>query len=360
MHAAEESMTETFEGARWLFTRPDANVTTSSARVRPRRVWAQDVLVRADRLTAKLNAIGVKNHLPEGSIEIATEACERLDAARAAANRVSLRPRPLSNWWRGTLVEAAYQNLHAAEILMASLYDEHQVAAEIPEAVARVEVALDRDDPRRIAALKLQDADPKTPATREQLAKAVQVGFEAADTEHARLRSFRNAVVGSAALLAVIQILFIAYVALHPAFMPVCFAPDDAPRVCATGGETPGPYDLMTVAALGALGGVLSAIVSIRNMQGTSVVYDVPTALAALKLPVGALSALGGLLFIKANFIPGLSNLDTQEQILAYAFIFGAAQQLLIGAVDRQAQELLAAAPSKAAASSRPERGHGT
>jgi hypothetical protein len=137
----------------------------------------------------------------------------------------------------------------------------------------------------------------------------------------------------------------------------LCFVTEpDGTRVCAAGGTAPQGYDLVTVAALGMLGGLLSAIVSIRNMQGTSLAYDVPTALAALKLPVGALSAMGGLLLIKANFVPGLSQLDSQEQILAYAFVFGAAQQLLVGAVDRHAQQLLSAAPSKAASAARPER----
>lgn len=324
----------------------------------PRRIWAQDVLVRADRLQAKLNAIRADNHLVPGHRALAKEAEARLTEAKKAARRLSLRPRPASNWWRGTLVEAAYQNLHSAEILMASLYSDDQMKAEIPEAIARVEVALDRDDPRRIDALRLEGADPGDPVTRERFVKAVQVGFEAADAEHARLRSFRNAVVGSAAVLAIILVGFIVFMGHHPGFMPECFEPEGKPRVCATGGSTPHSYDLVTVAALGALGGLLSAIVSIRNMQGTSLAYDVPTALAALKLPVGALSAFGGLLLIKANFIPGLSNLDTQEQILAYAFVFGAAQQLLVGAVDRHAQQLLAAAPSKAASSARPERDH--
>jgi hypothetical protein len=323
----------------------------------PRRIWAQDVLVRADRLQAKLNAIRADNTLVPGSCELAGEAEARLTEAKKAAKRISLRPRPASNWWRGTLVEAAYQNLHSAEILMAPLYDDDQVAAEIPEAIARVEVGLDRDDPRRIAALQLQDAKPAQPGTRERFVKAVQVGFEAADAEHARLRSFRNAVVGSAAVLAIILVAFIAYVWQHPGVLPLCFITEPGnTKVCAAGGNAPQGYDVVTVAALGILGGLLSAIVSIRNMQGTSLAYDVPTALAALKLPVGALSAMGGLLLIKANFVPGLSQLDSQEQILAYAFIFGAAQQLLVGAVDRQAQQLLAAAPSKAASSGRPER----
>jgi len=323
----------------------------------PRRIWAQDVLVRADRLRAKLNAREADQPLSPGDRKIANEAHARLDAARCAALRVYPRPHRLSNWWRGTLVEAAYKNLHAAEILMASLYNDTQVAAEIPEAIARVEVCLDRDDPRRVAALRLHGAEPKDPGVKEGFVKAVQVGFEAGDAEHGRLRSFRNAVVGSAAALALILVVFIVYVAFNPSFMPMCFTPDHAGQVCATGSSTPKHYDVLTVAALGMLGGMLSAIVSIRNMQGTSLAYDVPTALAALKLPVGALSALGGLLLIKANFIPGLSNLDTQEQILAYAFVFGAAQQLLVGAVDRHAQQLLSAAPSKASDSTRPERG---
>src|SRR3954453_7909595 len=236
----------------------------------PRRIWAQDVLVRADRLQAKLNAIRADNDLVPGNSMLASEAEARLTAARQAAMRVSLRPRPASNWWRGTLVEAAYQNLHSAEILMAPLYDDVQVAAEIPEAIARVEVALDRDDPRRHAALQLQDAKPEDPVTRERFVKAVQVGFEAADAEHARLRSFRNAVVGSAAVLTGLLSLFIWWAGHHPEYVPECFRPTPGgDLVCATGASSPTQYDLLLVAALGALGGLLSAIVSIRNLYGT-------------------------------------------------------------------------------------------
>ena len=327
---------------------------------RNKRIWAQDVKVSADVLEARLASLTGDPSAVADRVDreaLAAGGRDRLTAARNAALRVDPLPGRVSNWWRGTLIEAAYQNLHSAEILMAPLYDDVQVAAEIPEAIARVEVGLDRDDPRRIAALRLRDAKPADPGTREGFVKAVQVGFEAADAEHARLRSFRNAVVGSAAVLAVILVAFIAYVWEHPAVLPLCFVTEPGnTRVCAAGGSSPQGYDLLTVAALGMLGGLLSAIVSIRNMQGTSLAYDVPTALAALKLPVGALSAMGGLLLIKANFVPGLSQLDSQEQILAYAFIFGVAQQLLVGAVDKHAQQLLGAAPSKAASSARPER----
>jgi hypothetical protein len=75
-----------------------------------------------------------------------------------------------------------------------------------------------------------------------------------------------------------------------------------------------------------------------------------------LKLPLGALCAVGALVAIRGGFIPGFSDLDSQPQILAYAFGFGVAQQLLAGLIDRQAQTLLSQAPGKATASDRPER----
>ena len=47
--------------------------------------------------------------------------------------------------------------------------------------------------------------------------------------------------------------------------------------------------------------------------------YDVPFALALLKVPTGALTAVTGILLLGGGFVPGFSELDTQRQILAYA-----------------------------------------
>ena len=41
-----------------------------------------------------------------------------------------------------------------------------------------------------------------------------------------------------------------------------------------------------------------------------------------------------GYVFIRGEFVPGLSQLDNQPQILAYAFLFGIAQQLVTRLVD--------------------------
>jgi hypothetical protein len=47
--------------------------------------------------------------------------------------------------------------------------------------------------------------------------------------------------------------------------------------------------------------------------------YSLPTALAFLKVPTGALTAVLGIVLLRGQFIPGLSALDTSGQILAWA-----------------------------------------
>jgi hypothetical protein len=322
-----------------------------------KRVWAQDVKVGADVMETKLDALkaGATTWTPADAA-LETGVRSRLQAARDAALRRDPVPGRVSNWWRGTLIEAAYHNLHAAESLIVGLYSPAQVEAEIPEAVARVEAGLGRDDPRRCAAVDLLDGRETDPGRRERLAKAIEVGFGATDSEHSRLRSFRNTVLGGATTLTLAMLVFVGHVSRNAADVPFCFAPAGNDVVCASGSATASGHDVVTVALLGALGGLLAAILSLKNMQGTSVPYDVPQALALLKLPLGALSAIGALIAIRGGFIPGFSDLDSQPQILAYAFGFGVAQQLLTGLVDRQAQTLLTVAPGKASAIARPER----
>ena len=105
---------------------------------------------------------------------------------------------------------------------------------------------------------------------------------------------------------------------------------------------------------LGLLGGALAAAMSIRNLRGTSTPYDVPVALALLKVPLGAFTAIVGLVAIQGQFIPGLSALDSQQQILAYALVLGYAQQVFTDSLDRKAQTLLDGLPAKDAATAPP------
>lgn len=352
----------------------------------PRRVWVQNVDVSVSLLRARLDGLAARRAVATSRLSqpglaparvaqqqerLAAEDAldkhirELLAKASDAANRRDPAPNRLINWWGGRLIEAAYQNLHAAESLMARLYDRDEVVAELPEALARVESGLNREDARARAAASLarRTGSISLDPARAALSKAIEVGHNANDRDHSRLRGFRNAVFAAAALLTALLLAFGFYVAFNHDKVPLCFTPSNAEGlpatwVCPTGefawdadnptvhGPT-SPHDVVVVGLLGLLGGAFSAAIAIRNLNGTTTPYDVPLALAVLKVPLGALTSIGLLIALQGDFVPGLSELDSQGQILAYALVFGYAQQLLSGLLDRHAQGIIATAPGK-------------
>ena len=82
-------------------------------------------------------------------------------------------------------------------------------------------------------------------------------------------------------------------------------------------------------------------VVCPTNQSDPSERYGIPLALAWLKLPTGAITAFLGLLLMRGQFVPGLSALDSSAQILAWALVFGYAQQLFTRLVDQQGQTVL-------------------
>jgi hypothetical protein len=155
----------------------------------------------------------------------------------------------------------------------------------------------------------------------------------------------------------------------RPTLFPLCFAPEEAGRatvVCPTaqsepfvpaGGEaqdgvrtrdidevvaeTASRQDLIVVELVGLTAAAIASAAAIRRIKGSSERYGLPVALAALKLPTGALTAFLGLLLMRGQFVPGLTALDTSAQILAWALVFGYAQELFTRLVDQQGQTVL-------------------
>lgn len=320
-----------------------------------KRVWVQNVAVSAAVLRSRLAVIRARDNGDPAVPAVAETVSALLQRAEDAAYRHNPVPTRWSNWWRGTLIEAAYQHLHAAEAEMAVLYDDAEVEAEVPEAVARAEAGLHRDDPRRAAADALS-AMPPGPGKRALLRKVIETGYGVADRAHSRLRNFRNILLVATLAMTAFVVTFVALVARSPEWVPFCFSQAAGVNACPTGDGAVGPAssDALVVALLGLTGGAVAATVSIRNLRGTSTPYDVPIALAALKLPLGALTALVALIAIHGQFVPGLSTLDSQEQVLGYAIVFGYAQQALTTLIDRRAQDLLGHVPSTDSDAPRP------
>lgn len=320
-----------------------------------RRIWVQHVDVDTARLESRIAAMRKREpRLTPYQESIADAVCSFSHKAWLAANRQDPVPRAIANWWRGTLVEAAYRNLHAARAQMIDLYSPAELRAEIPMVVARANATLHRDDPRRITIDELQQETVEN--LRPRMRRVVADSYERLDLEHAQLRSFRNIVLISACFLVLLLVPTVWFVAENPSFIPFCFPGESSSnganvlqtRHCPTSSgpqAVPTGNDVLVVALLGALGGTTAATLAIRNLKGTSTPYDVPVALAFLKVPLGVLAAILGVVAIQGSFVPGLSRLDSQGQILAYALLFGFGQQALSRLLDKRAQELVEGLP---------------
>jgi hypothetical protein len=350
--------------------------------------WRAHVRASADTLKHELNALpaGRTRAQREFKVAVGDAVQDHLRAAcRFAAwdeeDKDDQGPsvgRQFNEWWTGASCEGAYVNLHEAEIALAQLLPEDEVQAAIPTTVARLQT-MDVTDPRRRAAETLLADNLPRAQRRAAFQSAVRTGLELIDQQHARLRGFRNIVLTTTAGLMLLVVAMCVVGAWKPDAIPLCFGPEpttatgqpaapvqgpvgvacpseEAPPTPGTQPRRlPAPGDVTLVALLGLMGGGLSGALAIRHLQGSSTPYDVPVALSLLKLPSGALLALVGLLFVRGGFVPGLSQLDSQPQILAYAFLFGSAQQLVTRLIDRQAQDILTKVPSKEPTTTRPE-----
>jgi hypothetical protein len=118
-------------------------------------------------------------------------------------------------------------------------------------------------------------------------------------------------------------------------------APSNSVDISDAVAQTVTPLDILLIEFSGFISAALAAAISIRNVRGSSDPYSIPMALAFLKLPAGALTALLGLVLIRAGLVPGIRTLLTSAEIIAWALLFGYAQQLFTGVVDRQARSVL-------------------
>jgi hypothetical protein len=313
-----------------------------------------------------------------------------LKAARQAARAEPLNPRKLLHLPRsGSLRERAMSNLDAAEAHLLNIAPPQYVLGQMPSLLQHARRHLERSDPRReeleriARRLGFNDPDHANPQTadpthyeerqhlvgqeRGQIVTAMRAASSAALREQVRLRSFRNVVVATTVILTLLAIAMAITGWLNPTLVPLCFAPEEAGQatvVCptqrsepfTTSGtaasttsddiddaiqETAKRWDIVIVELVGLTAAAIAGAGAIRKLRGSSEKYGLLAALAALKLPTGAVTALLGLLLMRGQFVPGLSALDTSAQILAWALVFGYAQQLFTRLVDQQGQTVL-------------------
>ncbi|MDY7233267.1 hypothetical protein [Hyalangium rubrum] len=330
--------------------------------------------------------------------ELAQAAEEHLDRALLAVER---RRAPWIH--RGAAIDTVETNINAAICLMLRYMPAAELLGRMPDILATLEEHLPSQDQHRLAVDKLvrnkQATHTLDASERAVIVSAVRSALWAQEREYLRVRSFRNIVY----LLTVLLALIVTGIGITtyriPTMLPMCFNPEDALIVCPTQSvslkllapvpaslskrltaeelgitfaQAARPEDFIVITtleptskelnaaylvgahrgdyllleAVGLIAAAVAAAFTLRQMGGTSVPYSVPLALAFLKLPTGALTAVLGLLLMRGEFVPGLSNLDSSAQIVAWAAIFGYAQQIFTRLIDQRGQAVLNAVGS--------------
>lgn len=331
-------------------------------------VWREEVLAETGRLQLMLTMLS-----PPIEPAQAQEIRDALDSAFwAATGRRRSLWRRLYLAFTGAHVERAWGSIDSAQEALFRLGTDTYRVGQMPRITRRVQDCLPKDDYRRVEFEQVRPTSPMAPIDRERVVAA----FHAANSEtrktHSRIRNFRNLILGCAVVLTIAAVVLGVVGHQRPTLALLCFQPSGQAvcptRVVATDpalpvtGQPPAAlepwqiglydhrtrmtaskWDVLLVELLGVIAAALAAATALRRLQGSSSPYSVPFAVALLKLPSGALTATLGLMLIRADFIPGLSALDSPPQILGWAIVLGYAQQLFTRFVDARAQSVLSA-----------------
>lgn len=335
-----------------------------------RRQWElkEAILSRAAEMRVLVKIRDDPDGSHDSKEEIKAAALKELDHAEEKLRSVNPNGKNL-----GMTLAVAQTHLDTAHSLLLRLTPVSELEALLPGLVCIVREHLSVTDLRRDQVEQIeqqvvtsgQDLDAKK---RELLIDAVGVARQSLLRENLRVRSFVGIVHGMSVVLAVIAITAAVLGAFFPDVVPICFGPmDNVGIVCPTGDDPSRTddsnldsayssvaksrdYAVIELAGMGAA--AVAAAVTLRKIRGTSTPYNVPVALALLKLPTGALTALLGLLLMRGSFVPGLTALDSSAQIIGWAIVFGYAQQIFTRLVDQQGQAVLDAVGGPASAHS--------
>ncbi len=331
--------------------------------------WREDALARVEELKMLTVMARSRTSLPpEVAAEIETTIARHLQTASAAAEQRSGRRAGIA----GADVTRVMTNIHTAESELLRLAPTEYLLGQLSTLQAYVREHLPARDPRRaqletiVRAARQGELDE---SHRGAIIAAAREANAEARREVTRVRSFRNVLLVTAAILTLAALGVGALGIVQPDAMPLCFHPGDK-VACPTEEAvvardttdidgsitaTASKWDIPLIELAGLLSAALAAAVALRGIRGTSTPYGLPVALALLKLPTGALTAVLGLLLMRGQFVPGLTALDSSAQIIAWAVVFGYAQQLFTGLVDSQAQTVLDDVSGKAAPGAAPD-----
>jgi hypothetical protein len=98
-------------------------------------------------------------------------------------------------------------------------------------------------------------------------------------------------------------------------------------------------FDVFALELAGMFGGLLSVVIPLATGERVKTPYGIFNHLLILKILAGAATAVAGVMLVEAGLVSKLS-FESSAAVLAYAVVFGFAQQLVTGFIDRRASTL--------------------
>jgi hypothetical protein len=259
-----------------------------------------------------------------------------LQCAENAADQ----PTRIRFWWSGSCQTLAYLSLHEAEALIDGLLEGGELTAHAKDLLAKAPTVLKPDDQRVTAVRTAVDAlgttptVPLEPAAVAHLARAV---YDARDGQYAQSRTFRNRLI---------RLTLISLGALG--LMMVAFAVNAIP-LPVKGVAAPSHIETAALVSLfGAIGAMITAIGPLARVTGTWNPFSLPYYQMLLKVALGPLFALIGVMMLASGLIPNVQFPMPLTDLLIWALVFGAAQQAVTRVIDNRVNGLVSEKPANA------------
>ena len=259
------------------------------------------------------------------------------------------RPRPeawITRLYSGSDIEQAWRAIHRAQAALYVIYPKSElvpqaehveaVVAELPEHAGLLKLITNL-----IAQIEKGPATVTEPGT--MLRGIYERAIDVSDHLQVEARALRNALLtASTAILLVLIALGVAHMA-ESHIIQLCISTGKQ-KACPLGGS-PHPFDVFAIELAGMLGGMLSIVIPLATGERIKTPYRVFNQQLILKTLAGAATAVGGVILLASGVIDTI-KLEHPTAIIGYAVVFGFAQQIVTGAIDRRADSLAKQTPT--------------
>jgi hypothetical protein len=293
---------------------------------RKKAAWRQVVLSRARRSRHDLLCAWAASPPGRDLDRCGEEAAELILKARDSA----LHAVSLWSWLEGCYQEQAWLSLHEAEAQIIEVLPLEELRARAEGLLGKARHALGGDDPRIWYIKSLLREDATASELRPRLAHLARATYDALDDRYAQSRGYRNRLIR----LTLMALTGIVLCLVAGMMSTLDFGVADH-------GQAGGWRTVALLLLFGSIGALVTAIPPLAKANGARNPFSLPLFQLLLKLTMGPLFAVVGLLILEDKLIPHFHAPANLRGLLVWAILFGAAQQSVTRFIDQRVTRIL-------------------